>query len=244
MRHVSLFLAVAGCAAGSRPQSGEDASAQHDAAIIRPDGSQVDGPQPQIDAPMIDAPLVDAPVTSPDGCVPVVSELVQNGNFDGLPIGTPWTEVRYQNFPLVVVQNGFNAQSGTQYGLLGDYEADPFSTADDFLYQQFVVPANTTELVVSGFVAVGTAEPDPDPYDVAFLGFLFPNTPATQPIIVLALDNTDAATTSSWTPFTVTIPQNLSGQTLRFQMESSSDDSYPTAFAFDTLSVRATHGCP
>lgn len=242
MRHIAALVVVAGCAAAERPQVGEDAAdGKHDAALDAPRLFDA----PQSDAPMIDAPMIDAPPMI-DACVPNVTELLANPNFDLAPVGVNWTEIRYlSSEALVVVGAAGVAQSGVGFGLLGGYYADfPGDTADDYLYQEFLVPPNTTQLVVSGYVIVESEETGAVPYDDGLLGFLFPNAPATAPIIVLALDNTDAPNAASWTPFSVTIPQNLSGQRLRFQMESHNDYALRTAFAFDSLSVRATSGCP
>lgn len=254
MKHLLAVVVVAGCAAGSRPAGGEDASTQSDAPNNPfPDSPLVDArlvDAPLVDAPLIDAPLaidamIDAPVITPDACVPTITQLAANPSFDLAPVGVNWSEIRYSSsVPLVVTDT--DAQSGVGYALLGGYESGFDGLyAEDYLYQDFVIPPNTTSLVISGYVAVLTNDSLSQPYDIAGLGLLFPNSPSTPGILVLALDNTDAGTIGgTWTPFSQTIVQNLSGQTVRFQMESSSDWLDPTIFAFDTLSVTATSGCP
>ena len=241
MKHACALLVVAGCASATS-QSGGDGATGQDAAIDAPRGFA----DSATDGPLTDAAVAVDAFVAPDACASTVTELLTNPNLDLAPVGVNWTEIRYlPGAALVVTQNGFNAQSGTQFAYLGDYEADlPGLTADDYLYQDIVIPPGTTQLLVSGFVAVGTADSTTIPYDIAALGFLFPNAPSTTPILVLSLDNTDAVQANSWTPFSQAITQNLSGQTVRLQMESSSDFDLPTAFAFDSLSVRATHGCP
>ncbi len=48
---------------------------------------------------------------------------------------------------------------------------------------------------------------------------------------------------TAWTTINVTVPQNLSGQTVRLRLTSSNDDSFTTNFFFDSFSLTATH-CP
>lgn len=237
MRRVLAFVVFAGCASGSSPSAPIDSNVT------------VDAPQSMIDArPMADAPpSVDAtpPIDAAppaDACVPMVTELVLNGNFDAATLGTNWTEIRFNPaIGLVVRQQdtGFNAQTGTQYVWTGGYTGN---TADDYIYQDIVIPPMTTQLVLTGYAAVGTSELIPFGFDTGALGFLFPNAPATPPIIVLDLD--DTVTDDMWTAFSYNVTGNYSGQTLRLQMESHNDSLYATSFVYDSLSLRATHGCP
>jgi hypothetical protein len=246
MRRALAIVVFAGCAQGGASAPSDSSGGGQIDAPPTIDAPQIDA-APPIDGPMVDAtppadaPPIDSPPPPPDACVPMVTELLVNGMFDNAAI-TPWTEVRFNaTIPLVVNQadTGFLANTGTQYAWTGGYTGN---TADDYLYQNIVIPPMTTQLVLTGVAAVGTNEPFPFGFDAGLLGFLFPNAPATPPIIVLDLDDTVNA--PSWTPFQYTFTQNVSGQTLRLQMESHNDSSYATSFVYDSLSLRATHGCP
>lgn len=194
---------------------------------------------------MIDAPVLSDAATTPDACVPTVTELLVNPTFDGAAI-TPWTEIRWDStIPLIDTEtnHGFAAQTPTKYTWLGGYVGDIFGDAEDYAYQNIVVPPLTSQIVVTGYMAIGSSDTD-TLADETFLGFLFPNTPSTPAIIIVHKSNNDAAQFGTWTPFAQTIVTPLSGQTLRLQMESYNDIGLPTSFLFDSLSVKATHGCP
>lgn len=245
MRCLLALAVVSGCASGSSPNAPLDGQQGQDAP--KGDAPAIDA-APPIDGQLVDAapnidgaPPVDAALT-PDACVPTVTELLVNASFDNAAI-TPWTEIRYDATIPLIGAFSFTAQSGTKYAWLGGYDDFGFEP-DDYVYQNIVVPALTSQIVVTGYLAVGTDDSATTVYDQGLLGFLFPNTPTTTPIIIVDVDNTDAATLGAWTPFSQTIVTPLSGQTLRFQMETHNDISLPSSFLFDTLSVKATHGCP
>lgn len=207
-----------------------------DAASI--DAASIDAPSidAMVDAPSIDAPMIDAP------CVPVNTELLANGAFDATPIGTGWTEMRIDpDGPIVSAPNSVTTQAGPYYAWLGGIAAASGGTATDALYQDFTVPANTTQLRITGYWTVRSAE-DPAETAVFDSGTLaltqLNNTPYTT---VVALSN--KSENAAWQSFSHTFVQNLSGTTVRLRMTSSNDDSLVTSFWFDSLSLVATH-CP
>lgn len=241
MRRWLTLVVLSGCASGTSSNAPIDSNGGSIDAPAQ-DASQIDA-APNVDAaPNIDAaPPIDAP---PDACVPMVTELLGNPNFDNAAI-TPWTEIRFDaTIPLIdtAANLGFAAQTPTKYTWLGGYEAI-LDDAPDYVYQNIVIPPLTSQIVVTGYMAIGTSDTFPQA-DAGLLGFLFPNAPSTPPIIIVSKTNSDAASFNMWTPFAQTIVTPLSGQTLRFQMESHNDFLDATSFLFDSVSVKATHGCP
>ncbi|HEY4060124.1 MAG TPA: hypothetical protein VGM39_26095 [Kofleriaceae bacterium] len=207
---------------------------------MRPDGHAPIDAAPPIDAtPPIDSPMVDAAM--PDAmCTPVTTELLTNGPFDTTPAGTGWTEEPGDpTYPLITNTGSLAADTPAYKAWLGGLEADDYGLdeIDDFLYQDVVIPANTTSITLTAKYAVASAETESTVYDTGFIGALDGSTV----LFVKSLDNTTVAGT--WTATTNTSTANLSGKTIRIQAEAENDYYYPTSFYFDTLSLKATH-CP
>lgn len=259
MQRVLALVAVAGCASGSSSLTQDAAvadAAKIDAVIDsgRIDGPLIDGPlidapmidapidamidAPPIDAPMIDAPMIDAP---PDACVPINAELLANPALDLSPAGTGWQQTLIDPaFPLITGDGTLAEHSAPFKAWLGGIEAES-GTVTDVLFQDVVVPANTTQLVLTAYYEVRSGE-DPAEiavFDSAAIDVTQPN--GTPIVTVRSLSNLTPTTT--WTMVTHTFAPNLAGQTIRVRMTSSNDFFRPTSFYFDTLSLRALH-CP
>ncbi len=249
MRRVLAVVVFAGCAQGGASAPGDSNNGQIDAPLAGDAPPMVDAAPmtdatPMVDAtPMIDAaPMIDAPPPPPDACVPMVTELLGNPAFDVSPFTPPWTEVRYDSTIPLIGAFSVAPFSSPNYTWLGGYEPG-IGDASDYVYQDFVVPPLTTQIVVSGYMRITSEDTFPNA-DEGFVGFLFPPAFTTPAIIVVHKTNTDAAQFAAWTPFSQTITTPLSGTTVRFQMESVSDFIDLTNFLFDSVSVKATHGCP
>jgi hypothetical protein len=103
-----------------------------------------------------------------------------------------------------------------------------------------VVPANTTQLVLTGYYIVGTTETGTTVYDRASVDLQQTNgTPIEN---VMSLNNT-TTTPAAWQLFTHTFTANVSAQTVRLRFTSTNDITNVSNFFFDTLSLKATH-CP
>jgi len=259
MQRVLALVAVAGCASGSATLAEQDAAiadaARIDAAIDAPmidapmiDAPMIDAPMidaPMIDAPMIDAPMIDAPMTDapPDACVPVSAELLANPVLDLSPVGTGWAQVVIDPaFPLITGDGTLVAQSAPYKGWLGGIESNGFpATVTDVLYQDVVVPANTTQLVLTAYYEVRTGEDPAETtvFDSAAIDVTQTN--GTPIVTVRSLSN--LTPTTAWTMVTHTFSPNLAGQTIRVRMTTTNDFFRATSFYFDTLSLRALH-CP
>lgn len=251
MRRVLALVVFAGCAQGGASAPSDsggggqvDAPPQIDASMI--DGAPSDATPPIDATPPVDAPPIDSPPMNPDACVPMVTELLVNPNLDNAAI-TPWVEIRYNAADALIVNQsvlGFNAQTPQQYVWIGGYEAPLFDTATDAVYQDVVVPPMTTQLTITGYVASASDDSPTSAYDFAALVLFLNNNPTGT--AVLQINNTNSPTLSMWTPFSFNVPnpQTWSNGSVHVQMASSNDDSLGTIFLFDSLSLKATHGCP
>ncbi len=253
-RAVALIVTVAGCASGTSSLSQDAAvvdAAKIDAAVAIDSPVVIDGPimiDAAIDAPImidaaIDAPImIDAPVMI-DACVPLDAELLANPALDLAPIGMGWQQTLIDPmFPLITGDGNIVEHSAPYKAWLGGLESSGFpATVTDVLYQDVVVPANTTQLVLTAQYDVRTGE-DPGEttvYDSAAIDVTQTN--GTPIVTVRALSN--LTPTTGWTMVTHTFAPNLAGQTIRVRMTSTNDFFRPTSFYFDTLSLRALH-CP
>src|SRR5262249_55400545 len=123
---------------------------------------------------------------------------------------------------------------------LGGFEAPLGEILADSLVQTVTIPANTTQLVISGVYDGRNHEaPSPTSYDTPepFVA----RTDGSMFATVLALSN--ATPKAGWTAFAYTFTQNLSGKTVRVRLSSTNDELDPTSFYFDSLALTATQGC-
>jgi hypothetical protein len=244
MKFCVLLLAAAGCASGSSALGQDDANPALDGSEIDAataiDATPIDAPPP-IDA-MVDAPPDATPdAAPPDACVPVVTQLLANPVLDLTPMGTGWQQqVIDAMYPLITDQDGIAEQTAPYKAWLGGLEA-PTGSVTDVLYQDFTIPANTTQLRLTGFYEVRTSEDvgDLNVYDTGSIGFTQTNgTP-----IAMVNSFSNITPTTAWTAISYTFPQTMSGQTIRLRMQSSNDILNPTSFFFDSFALNATH-CP
>lgn len=251
MRRAVFLLAIAGCAKGSSGLPGDggvidtvrldSVESFEDAPVDgRPDAYVPDAYVP--DAYVPDAYVPDAYVmVPPDACVPVATQLLVNPVFDLSPVGTGWQQtVIDPGFPLVTADDGVVEHSAPYKAWLGGFEAAT-TTATDVLWQNVVVPAGTTQLVLTGYYEVRTDESATaiTAYDTASIALTQTNGTPIQ--VVRAVSN--LTPTTAWTAFSHTFTQPVAGQTVQVRMTSSNDFLNATSFWFDTLALTATH-CP
>jgi hypothetical protein len=237
-RLVLVAVIITGCASG-KTYSNADANGQGADAKVYRDG-QI---EPQPDASHVNPPP-DAPPDAfvyLDACVPQSTELLANPVFDLTPMGTGWQQTPIDPTYPPITDQGFAPQSAPYKVWMGGFEADLGLTVTDVVYQDIVVPANTTSLVITGYYVVGTQETTTTSvYDTGSLALVQTNgTPIEGVVSLTNLTNTG----TTWTAINHTFGGNLSGQTVRLRVTSSNDDSFVTNFFFDTLSLKATH-CP
>jgi hypothetical protein len=244
------LLAAAGCASGGKSGLGADASDPPPPPI---DSNQsVDALLPDAFVPP-DGSIPDAFVPPPDAfvpdafvCTPVTTQILLNPAFDLAPMGTNWVQTALPGYSPPITDEVSGSQSmpfqTPPYRVwLGGVEADLF-TVTDALYQEVVIPANTTQLTLTGYVRVGTAETSTiSQYDTASLTL----TQTNGTVIANIASYSNLTSIPAWTPFayTYTGTMDLSGQTVRLRMTSTNDFSNVTSFWFDTFALNATH-CP
>jgi hypothetical protein len=187
----------------------------------------------------IDARSIDA---TPDACIPQITELLANPVFDLTPQGMGWQQTAIDPTYPPITSDGVTAQTMPYKVWLGGFVATNIgSYATDIVYQDVVVPANTTKLELTGFYIVGTQETTTtSAYDTGNFDLLQTNGTPIEGI--LALSNL-SVTGSAWVPVDHVFASGVAGQTVRLRMTSSNDFSNVTNFFLDTLSLKATH-CP
>ena len=248
MKRVLAIVIACGCASGN-------SSGPVDASTGQPvDGKQFrDGQiEQQPDASMhpdatTDGHPLDAFVPQ-DACVPQVTELLVNPVFELTPVGSGWNQTPIDpTAPPITSDQGLTSQYPPQSApykawLGGFHSTSQGQTVTDVVFQDVAVPPNTTQLVITGYFLVDTAETSTTTvYDRGSMSLLQTNGTSIEG--VLSKTNL-TATGPTWTPFTHIFTHTVSGQTVRLQMSSSNDFSNVTNFMFDTLSLKATHGCP
>jgi hypothetical protein len=254
-RFAAVVVVLAGCASGKTNQLGSDSSSNggpdskvyHDAfpaqidARVYHDAHVVADAHVYHDAHVFaDAHVYNDAHVFHDACVPLTTELLANPVFDVTPVA--WTQQPIDPLYPDITGDGFTAQSAPYKVWLGGFTGQQKGvlSVTDVVYQNVVVPAGTTQLVLTGYYAGGTAETSTTTaYDTAALGLTQTNgTPIES---VLALSNLSHVAT--WTAFSHTFTANVAGQTVRLRMTSTNDYTNLTNFFFDTFSLKATH-CP
>jgi hypothetical protein len=260
MKRCALAVLLVGCASGGNaaqsdaPPGGVDAKVWADGQIEgNPDAAIDAAPHP--DAPVDAAPHPDAPVDAaphidaapmidapPDACVPITTELLANPAFDLAPVGTGWTEQNIDPaYPVITGDDGIVEQSAPYKAWMGGITGTDENTSSvtDQVYQDVAVPANTTQLVLTGYYEVRTSETGTTVYVTGSVDLLQTN--GTPIEAIMALNN--AAPTTAWTTLSHTFTHNVSGTTVRLRFTTTNDVTNATSFFFDTLSLKATH-CP
>lgn len=162
------------------------------------------------------------------GGTPATAQIIQNGGFEsGL---TSWTKVGSW-----YADPGFpNPHSGLRYAYFSLADGTPGNSLVGFLYQQFTLPANASQVTLSYWYSISTQETIGTAFDV--LSVALQDSNGNFIASLGAYSNVDAGgyRQSSW---------NLSafaGQTLRIRFLAATDASLPTVFRIDDVSVIAT----
>lgn len=246
VRTVGTFaLVLAGCA------SGKPSSELVDAADQPTDAANPD-PTPDARPDATTTAMPDAPPPPPDACVPVAVEKLANPVFDLTPPGTGWVDGRDPAtnmlpggpFPIISPNpTGVTAHSAPNKAWFGGAAGEDVTPAKaslvDTLYQDVAMPADATNVVVSGYYLVGTNDITTSVFDTFTIDLVQTN--GTLIENVLTLSNMTSA--STFTAFTKTIAANVAGQTVRLRLTSVNDDILHTNFFVDSLSLQATQ-CP
>jgi hypothetical protein len=233
-----LLAVAAGCASGSAQGVNDASPAGTDAK------SYLDAPDIEHADARRDAPLPDASIDAPHdaACVPTTTELLSNPALDLTPLATGWTEQNIDDtYPIITADAGLAPQSTPYRAWMGGFQGTDLgvSTVTDMLYQDVAVPVGTTQLELTGYYAVATAETGTNVYDTASVDVIQPS--GTPIEAVLSLSNATSA--ASWKQLAHMFTANVAGQTVRLRFTTTNDITNATSFYFDTLSLKATH-CP
>jgi hypothetical protein len=227
-----LVALVAGCAqAGApiEPASGRDAGDDPDAPIREIPG-RVDAAPP---------------------CVPVAAERLTNPVFDLTPVGTGWVDGRdprvanLPDGPFAIISprpTGVPTPSAPNKAWLGNFTGDAFfpaqATLTDQLTQDVVIPADATNVVVSGQLWIASADDPSRVFDTFRVDILeLDGTPIET---VVTASNRDAAAQPAYKPFSKTLTSNLAGKKIRVRLIAVNDVSDITNFIVDSMSLKAT----
>lgn len=236
-------LVLYGCASGTPMTAGQDAS-QSDAANPDPIAdARPDGPVMQ---------MPDAPPPPPDACVPAAIEKLANPVFDLTPNGVGWVDGRDPAtnmlsggpYPIISANptgvTPHSAPNKAWFGGAAGNEVTPTkSSLVDTLHQDLLIPANATNVVVSGYYLVGTTDVTTTVYDTFSIDLVQTNGTLIENVLTLS----NMTNASTFTTFSKPITANLAGQTIRIRATSINDSIYRTNFFLDSLSLKATH-CP
>jgi hypothetical protein len=183
-----------------------------------------------------DAATSTPPDSGPPPCTMMTRDLLTNGPFEAG--GTGWSVVPIiANDPLVGdgSEGGIAAHTPTMRAWMGGVAQ---ANATDRLYQDVMVPASTTALVLTGFYEVRSSESGSTVYDTGKAEIT--TTTGTSLELVKAFDN--AHKTTAWTSldYTVTNLAAMTGQTVRVHFTTTNDGLNSTSFYFDSLHLNAT----
>ena len=200
----------------------------------------------------IDDAVIDAEPDAALPCTEIVTELLQNGAFDGEPMGAMWSQTPIDPaFPLVVGDGvaggpGIAEQSAPYQAWLGGLPKAGVQTTD-VLWQDVPIPPRTRLVNLSGFYELRTGDPSTAAVDTCSIAWV---TTADAPVAtVLALDNLKKTTTFTTINYGLSDAEMYSGMTLRLRFTSTNNpqlnpppgNTGATSCFFDTFSVKATH---
>ncbi len=231
MRLLAIFwVVIVGCAEIKvDPNVNSDGGGKTVDAASTLDGSP-DAPISPIDAPVVvDSPPVDAPIPVDAAVVCNDVNLLNNSDFD-LGASPDW--IQSSNIITDVSNVPIAPQTGNYLAWLGGW-----LSSTDSIYQQIIVPANTTNLQLTGVSWIASEELDLVAFDNSVIQ-LESSTGASILEQIVGYDNTHQGT--SWVPFSETIVGNYAGQTIRFTIGSNTDSTNNTNFWYDSLALTAT----
>lgn len=238
MRALLAAGLLAGCASGRSLGEAPDAGTAPPGtdAKVWLDGSI----EPQFDALTVIQPDAFVPADAAI-VVPVCSEqqLLTNPVLDLNPSGMGWVQQNIDNLaPIITGDDGVPEHSPPFKAWMGGLEGYDYgvNSLTDVLYQDVTIPANTTQLRLTGQYEVRTAEVEAFAYDTA--QFAVTQTDGTPLEVVKQLSN--LTPTTAWTAIDHVITQSMANQTIRIRITTTNDVVNPTSFYFDTLALTAT----
>ncbi|MCR4392626.1 MAG: hypothetical protein NUV94_07730 [Candidatus Acetothermia bacterium] len=186
--------------------------------------------------------LIGMPLLCATGCswdeLFVPQELLQNGSFSeggvnwGV-VGDFWVGANPSSFPDYRTQPGY-AMGGV------DLSGRPKNTAEGMLYQVITIPGGATRLTVSFWHNITSEEPrDTAPLDRMLIVLV--DATGTEIVgLIGELSNTAQTYRGDYRFVTQTVPLNpgLPGQSVRFAFVVWTDETRPTVFRIDDVSLK------
>lgn len=175
-------------------------------------------------------------IDAPTGCTMMTSNLLTNPAFEMTTTG--WMETRIDGEAIVRADGPVAAHTPTMKAWMGGVLGQILGpNAVDAIWQDIVIPASTTAVVITGMHDVRTTETSTGTaFDTASIALV---TTANAPIeTVLAVSNLTPKTT--WTAINHPVTAAVAGMTVRLRMTSSNDFTSASSFYFDSLAVMAT----
>ena len=165
----------------------------------------------------------------------VAADLLVNGGFDEVPLGTGWTQMPVDpSYPIIVTSLelplGVAPHSGTAVVWLGG-----FLNSSDAIHQDIDVPLETAGLTLSGYRWIATEETG-SPFDHLYVEVLAPN----DSVLEVLGHWTNLDLTGSWVPFSLEATGEYAGMSIRIRFRSINDESLNTNFWIDTCRLDAS----
>lgn len=158
-------------------------------------------------------------------------ELLQNGGFESGPPGEPW--VQYSNGDPELIDD-YIVHSGDWGVWMGGYD-----NAYEEIYQEFVVPNNTSSLLVNFYVAIGSNDDPAVESDYFYVHIQDENG---ETLFLGEFDNTDDQWVWWYWPIPVDV-SSMNGQVIRLSFLATNDDNNQvTSFWLDDATVTMSCG--
>jgi hypothetical protein len=238
---VTSLLAGA-CAKASIEDRGRGDDDEDGGPLVKPELPDAGGRPERPDAgPERDSGPADG--GTPDGgseCPTATVDLIKNGDFDEGP-GVDWVEVSSGAFPLIVAEGDPTlpdefvvTPASTPFMVyLGGYDE-----AADRIQQDIAVPPEATGLRLLGAFRIDTEETVESAFDNTFLEIVSTEDGAV--LEELASVNNEDDTEDDFVVFDIPLAGDYAGQTVRFQLRTTTDATLDTDFFFDSLVLEAT----
>lgn len=170
-----------------------------------------------------------------EGSSPVVAELITDGGFEGsssswLSLGA--FHVATQSCPF----------AGSRYAFLGQSDGTPGNSLYGVLDQVFEIPSDAEQIELSFRYSIMTSEVGGNPYDV-LTAWLYDEDGIDDLELFEAYSNLDAQNCCGAGCYrfdTFAIPDEYAGESLRLRFVGVTDNSLPSIFRLDQVSIKAT----
>jgi hypothetical protein len=238
---VTSVLACAKAAIEDRGRDDDDGDA---GPLVKPELPDAGGRPERPDAGPPEGDSGPADGGTPDGgtdCATETVDLLKNGDFEDGP-GVDWVEFSSGDFPLIVAEGDptlpdefvVTPASAPFMVYLGGYDE-----AADRIQQDIAVPPEATDLKVRVAFRVDTEETATSAFDNTFLEIVSTENGAVLEELA-NVNNADDTDDEFVVTDDIPLAGDYAGQTIRFQLRTTTDATLDTDFFFDSLVLEAT----